>query len=81
MKKFFGFGKKKDVDPKRLQENKQKMAEYKGQPYNPAEDDGITTESLFKVVDGESGERIDVRELLGISEEDFKNNPELLQAL
>ena len=44
------------------------MKEYKGQKYNPVEDDGITTESMFKIVDGETGERVDVRELLGITE-------------
>ena len=37
------------------------MDQYKGQAYNPAEDDGITTESMFKVVDGDTGESIDVR--------------------
>lgn len=57
------------------------MQGYKGQKYNPAEDDGITTESLFKVIDGDTGEAIDVRELLGITEEEFKSNPELLQAM
>jgi hypothetical protein len=45
------------------------------------EDDGITTESMFKVVDGDTGEKIDVRELLGITEEDLKNNPDLLNIL
>jgi len=30
------------------------------------------------VVDGDNGEKVDVRELLGITEEEFKNNPELL---
>jgi hypothetical protein len=49
--------------------------------YNPAEDDGITTESMFKVVDGDTGERIDVRELLGLTEEDFRDNPDLLNVL
>ena len=57
------------------------MDTYKGQSYNPAEDDGITTESMFRVVDGDTGERIDVRELLGLTEEDFKENPDLLQVL
>jgi hypothetical protein len=57
------------------------MANYKGQTYNPVEDDGITTDTMFKVIDGDTGERIDVRELLGITEEDFKNNPELLNVL
>jgi hypothetical protein len=36
---------------------------------------------MFKVVDGDTGERIDVRELLGLTEEDFKENPDLLQIL
>ena len=54
---------------------------YKGQTYNPAEDDNITTESLFKVINADTGEHIDVRELLGVTEEDFAKNPELLNAL
>ena len=33
------------------------------------------------MVDGDSGKGYDVRELLGISEEEFKNNPELANAL
>lgn len=57
------------------------MQNYKGQAYNPAEDDGITTESMFKVIDGDTGEVIDVRELLGLTEEDFKENPDLLNVL
>ena len=57
------------------------MSSYRGQKYNPAEDDGITTESLFNVIDADSGQQIDVRELLGLSEEDFKNNPDLLNCL
>ena len=57
------------------------MQTYKGQRYNPAEDDGITTESLFKVIDGDTGEAIDVRELLGVTEEEFKANPELRDAI
>jgi len=57
------------------------MEEYKGQTYNPKEDDGVTTESLFKVIDTNCGEAVDVRELLGLKEEDFQNNPELLEAL
>lgn len=36
---------------------------------------------MFKVVDGDTGEKIDVRELLGLTEEDFRDNPELLQVL
>ena len=36
---------------------------------------------MFKITDGDTGEKIDVRELLGITEEDFKNNPELLSVL
>jgi hypothetical protein len=32
---------------------------------------------LFKVIDKDNGEVVDIRELLGITEEDFKNNPEL----
>ena len=57
------------------------MKTYKGQVYNPAEDDGITTESLFSVIDGDTGQAIDVRELLGVTEEEFKANPELVAAL
>ena len=34
-----------------------------------------------KVVDGDTGESIDVRELLGLTEEDFKENPDLLMVL
>ena len=92
MKKFFGLGKSKNKEDAKdkngekqksaaLDSLKQEMKEYKGQIYNPAEDDGITTESLFRVVDGDSGKGYDVRELLGISEEEFKNNPELANAL
>ena len=86
MKKFFGFGKAKDAPQQKpsnskLAETKAQMDTYKGQSYNPAEDDGITTESMFRVVDGDTGERIDVRELLGLTEEDFKENPDLLQVL
>ena len=80
MKKFFGLGKKDPKDSK-LEKNKQDMQLYKGQSYNHVEDDGITTESMFKVVDGDTGEKIDVRELLGITEEDFKENPDLLNVL
>ena len=57
------------------------MQAYKGQKYNPSEDDGITTESLFKVVDGDASEQIDVRELLGVTEEEFRKNPELRDAI
>jgi hypothetical protein len=64
-----------------MAETKVQMEQYKGQVYNPAEDDGITTESMFKVVDGDTGERIDVRELLGLTEEDFRDNPDLLNVL
>lgn len=83
MKNFFGFG-KKDTSAKtneKMQQTKQQMQNYKGQAYNPIEDDGITTETMFKVVDGDTGERIDVRELLGLTEEDFKENPDLLNVL
>ena len=86
MKKLFGFGgKKKAATTSKStiisETNKEAMANYKGQIYNPAEDDGITTESLFKVIDADTGEQIDVRELLGVSEEEFKANPELINAL
>lgn len=83
MKKFFGLGKKEDPNAKaaKLEKTKQEMQLYKGQAYNPIEDDGITTESMFKVVDGDTGEKIDVRELLGITEEDLKDNPDLLNIL
>ena len=57
------------------------MTNYKGQKYNPVEDDAITTESLFKVLDADTGKEIDVRELLGLTEEDFKDNPELASVL
>ena len=64
-----------------LQSLKQEMNYYRGQQYNPREDDNITTESMFKVINGDTGEVVDVRELLGVTEDDFKNNPELLDAL
>ena len=57
------------------------MQSYKGQAYNPVEDDGITTESMFKVIDSDTGEKIDVRELLGLTEEDFAENPDLLNVI
>ena len=91
MRKFFSFGKKESRDSAasdsksrksaKLETLKEEMNTYKGQKYNPAEDDSITTESIFKVVDGDTGEMIDVRELLGITEEEFKANPELLNAI
>ena len=86
MKKLFGIGSKKKASTTNKstiinETNKEAMANYKGQIYNPAEDDGITTESVFKCIDADTGEQIDVRELLGVSEEDFKNNPELVNAL
>ena len=51
MKKFFGIGKKEDPKAKaaKMEETKKEMQLYKGQAYNPVEDDGITTESMFKV--------------------------------
>ena len=60
MKKLFGFNSKKKASTTSKstiinETNKEAMANYKGQKYNPAEDDGITTESIFKVVDGDSG--------------------------
>jgi hypothetical protein len=81
MKKFFGFGKKEEKKNEKLVQAQQDMKSYKGQAYNPEQDDGITTESMFKIIDGETGELIDVREMLGITEEDFKDNPDLLQVL
>jgi hypothetical protein len=80
MRKFFGFGKKEEkkiITP----EIQTKMETYKGQKHNPVEDDGITTESLFKVLDAETGKWVDVRELLGITEDDFKNNPDLMDCI
>ena len=90
MRKFFGLGKSKgssnassnresskSVSSSKLNDMKADMQKYKGQRYNPAEDDGITTESLFRVIDGDTGDAIDVRELLGVTEEEFKANPEL----
>jgi len=89
MKKFFGFGKSKNpsnrdsktTSQSKLDDIRGEMEGYKGQKYNPAEDDGITTESLFRVVDGDTGEAIDVRELLGVTEEEFRSNPELQAAI
>ncbi len=57
------------------------MQNYRGQKYNPSEDDGITTESIFKVIDGDTGQAMDVRELLGVTEEEFAADPELQAAL
>lgn len=90
MKKFFSFGKSKGssgrdsaktTSQSKLDDIRGEMQGYKGQRYNPAEDDGITTESLFKVIDGDTGEAVDVRELLGVTEEEFRSNPELQAAL
>lgn len=47
----------------------------------PKEDENITTQSLFKVTDKDTGEVLDVRELLGITEEDFRENPELYEVM
>ena len=78
LSKLFGFGKKDTPKTsEQLTKAKEEMKSYKGQKFNPAEDENITTQSLFKVIDKDSGEAIDIRELLGISEVDFKNNPEL----
>ena len=83
MKKFFGIGKKEaqSKPSEKLEKTKLEMQQYKGQAYNPVEDDGITIDSMFKVIDGDTGERIDVRELLGLTEDDFKENPELLNII
>lgn len=87
MKKFFGFGKSKNnrdsktTSQSKLDDIRAEMEGYKGQKYNPAEDDGITTESLFRVIDASTGQVIDVRELLGVTEEEFKASPELQAAI
>ena len=95
MRKLFSRNKNKDKDAaagrdsrkltttsaSQLESVQNDMQSYKGQRYNPAEDDGITTESLFKVIDGDTGEAIDVRELLGVTEEEFRANPELRDAI
>jgi hypothetical protein len=82
MRKLFGFGKKDTPKTsEQLVKAKEEMKTYSGQKFNPAEDQNITTESLFKVIDKDSGEAVDIRELLGITEEDFKNNPELAEVL
>ena len=74
--------KSKDIKPKAtLNDLKQEMNYYRGQKYNPVEDDNITTESMFKVINADTGEAMDVRDMLGITEEEFKNNPDLLNAL
>jgi hypothetical protein len=57
------------------------MDSYKGQKFNPKEDSLITNESLFRVLDADTGKWVDVRELLGVTAEDFKNNPELYDIL
>ena len=72
---------KRESAQKELATLQAEMKTYKGQRYNPAEDDGITTEGLFSVIDADSGQAIDVRELLGVTDEEFKANPELQQAL
>lgn len=36
---------------------------------------------MFKVTDADTGEQIDVRELLGLTEDDFKDNPDLLNII
>jgi len=36
---------------------------------------------MFKVINADTGEAMDVRDMLGITEEEFKNNPDLLNAL
>ena len=57
------------------------MEAYQGQDKTPEINDGITKESLLSIIDKKTGQAMDVREVLGISEEDFKNNPELLEYL
>jgi hypothetical protein len=57
------------------------MASYQGQDKTQEINDGITKESLLSIIDKKTGKAMDVREVLGISEEDFKNNPELLEYL
>lgn len=57
------------------------MENYGGQKPVPEEDDSITTESLFRVKDAATGEWVDVRELLGLTEEDFKDNPDLMDMI
>ena len=72
----------REAAQKELADLQAQMQSYKGQRYNPAEDDGITTEGLFSVVDGDSGQAMDVRELLGVTEEELRAaGPEILAAM
>ena len=57
------------------------MANYKGQAWNEEQDKNITTESLFKIIDADTGESVDVREILGITAEEFEANPELYSVM
>jgi hypothetical protein len=43
--------------------------------------DELTIESMFKVFDSASGEMVDVRELLNLTEADFENNSNLQNIL
>lgn len=57
------------------------MESYTKQAHVPHEDDQITLKNLVNVIDKETGEAMDVRSVLGLNEEDLKDNPELLAML
>jgi hypothetical protein len=43
--------------------------------------DELTIENMFMVYDKKAGAYVDVREIMDITEEDFKENPELLDII
>ena len=43
--------------------------------------DELTVENMFRVFDKEAGAMVDIREIMDINEEDFKENPELLNII
>jgi len=43
--------------------------------------DELTVENMFRVYDKEAGAMVDIREIMDINEEDFKENPELLNII
>ncbi len=43
--------------------------------------DELTIENMFRVFDKEAGAMVDIREIMDFTEEDFKENPELLNII
>lgn len=43
--------------------------------------DELTVENMFRVFDKEAGAMVDIREIMDVNEEDFKENPELLNII